>query len=223
MEQASKAQQHSCRMKLLSATPSPFARKARIALHEKGLPFELLTEVPWNNDASAPQYNPLGKIPVLMLSDGTCIYESRLILDYLELKHPYPALMPKEIDQLLAAKQLEALADGACDAVVLMFIERQREPEKQSAEWEQRQAGKVKAAVEEIAHRVPHDREFTVGDHFGLGDIAVGCVLGYLDLRYPELNWRKHAHLVSLFERLSARESFCRTVPTAQFITSKVA
>ena len=210
-------------MKLLSATPSPYARKARIALHEKGLAFELVTEVPWNSDASAPRFNPLGKIPVLMLDDGDCIYESRLILEYLELKHPEPALFPKEVDALIAAKRLEVLADGACDAVVLIFIERQRAPGQQSLDWMQRQAGKVAAAVDEVARRIAPDSEYAVGSRFGLGDVAVGCLLGYLDLRYPELPWRKHAHMAALYERLSRRPSFQRTVPVAQTISSKVA
>ena len=210
-------------MKLLSATPSPYARKARIALQEKGLPFELVTEVPWNEDASAPRFNPLGKIPVLMLGDGECIYESRLIVEYLELKHPQPPLFPSGVDQLIAAKRLEALADGACDAVVLMFIERQRAPEHQSAEWLQRQEGKVAAAVDEVARRIAPGSEYAVGTNFGLGDIAVGCLLGYLDLRYPQLAWRTHAHLDALFERLSCRPSLRQTVPVAQTITSKVA
>jgi glutathione S-transferase len=210
-------------MKLLSATPSPYARKARIALHEKGLAFELVTEVPWNNDASAPRFNPLGKIPVLVLDDGECIYESRLIVEYLELKHPQPALFPKDVDQLIAAKRLEVLADGACDAVVLTFIERQRAPAQQSAEWLQRQAGKIAAAVDEVARRIAPDSEYAVGTSFSLGDIAVGCLLGYLDLRYPELPWRRHAHLVALYERLSQRPSFRQTVPVAQTISAKVA
>lgn len=210
-------------MKLLSATPSPYARKARIALHEKGLDFELLTEVPWNSDASAPRFNPLGKIPVLLLDDGECVYESRLIVEYLELKHPQPALYPRDVDELIAAKRLEVLADGACDAFVLMFFEKKRAPGQQSAEWLERQSRKLAAAVDEIARRITPGAEYAVGDRFGLGDIAVGCLLGYLDLRCPELPWRRHEHLVALFERLSQRPSFLRTVPSAQVITSKVA
>lgn len=210
-------------MKLLSATPSPYARKARIALHEKGLPFELVTEVPWNSDASAPRFNPLGKIPVLLLDDGECIYESRLIVEYLELKHPEPPLYPADVDELVAAKRLEALADGACDAVVLMFVEKQREPAQQSTAWLQRQAGKVEAAVDEIARRIAPGAPFAVGGRFGLADIAVGCLLGYLDLRHPVLDWRRHEHLRALFERLSQRASFRETVPVAQVIGSKVA
>lgn len=210
-------------MKLLSATPSPFARKVRIALHEKGLDFELVTEVPWNADASAPHYNPLGKIPVLMLDDGECIYDSRFIVEYLEVHHPQPPLLPCEPRAWTAAKRLEVLADGACDAVVLTFIERQRPPDQQSAAWLARQRAKIEAAVDEVARLVAPGAEHAVGAAFSLGDIAVGCLLGYLDLRYPELAWRRHAHLEGFFDRLQQRESFRQTVPVAQTLRDRVA
>lgn len=103
-------------MKLLSATPSPYARKVGIPLAEKNIPFTLITEVPWNHDASAAQYNPLEKIPVLILDDGNTVYESRFILEWLEIKFPESELFPINPDALLAARQLELLAEGICDA-----------------------------------------------------------------------------------------------------------
>lgn len=209
-------------MKLLSATPSPYARKVRIALHEKGIPFELLTEVPWNAGASAPQYNPLGKIPVLILDDGECYYESRFILEYLELRHPQPPIYPRDAEQLLAAKRLEVLADGACDAFVLVFMERQRPEAHRSAPWLQRQQAKIAAAVDEIARRIAPGSEYAVGDSFSLGDIAVGTLLQYLDVRYPELPWRRHAHLQALAQRLWRRPSFEQTVPVKQTVVGAV-
>ncbi len=211
-------------MKLLSATPSPYARKVRIALAEKGLDFELLTEVPWNRDASAPQYNPLGKIPVLLLDDGSAIYESSFILQWLELKHPAPAVLPGDPDGIIAARQLEVLADGICDAIVLVVIENTRAPEKRSDDWIARQDAKIRAGVAELARRVSPDTPFAGGDTFGLGDIAVGTVLGYLDLRYPQFRWRPmYPNLVALADRLAARPSFRDTVPSAQTITDRVA
>ena len=104
-----------------------------------------------------------------------------------------------------------------------MFVERNRAPAQQSQAWLQRQAGKVEAAVEEIARRIDPGTPFALGESFGLGDIAVGCLLGYLDLRYPALDWRRHDHLRALFDRLSQRTSLRETVPVAQTITSKVA
>jgi glutathione S-transferase len=108
--------------KLISATPSPYARKVRIALAEKGLVFELLTEVPWDSTTSTPQYNPLEKLPVLILDDGSSVYESSFILQYLELKFPETPMLPDDIDGKIAARRLEVLCDGICDAVVLTFL-----------------------------------------------------------------------------------------------------
>ena len=211
-------------MKLLSATPSPYARKVRIALAEKGLPFELVTEVPWNRGASAPQYNPLGKVPVLILDDGSTVYDSRLILEYLELKHPAPALLPADVDARLAAKRLEVLGDGVCDSVVLVTIEMLRPEGRRSEDWIARQRSKIDAGLAQIARLVPGDVPFAQGDRFGLGDIAVGTTLGYLSLRHPQTPWRtRHPHLGDLFERLHQRPSFDTTRPVAQTISDPVA
>ena len=98
--------------KLLSAKPSPYARKVRIHLAEKGIPFELITEVPWNQGAVTAKYNPLAKLPVLLLEDGSSIYDSRFILEYLELIYPQTQLLPSDVEGRLAAKHLEVLADG---------------------------------------------------------------------------------------------------------------
>lgn len=114
-------------LKLISATPSPYARKVRIALAEKGIPFELITEVPWNSTTATPKYNPLEKLPVLLLEDGSSVYESSYILDWLELKYPQTPLLPTDVDGILAAKKLDVLCNGVCDAVVLTHFERQRE------------------------------------------------------------------------------------------------
>ncbi len=209
-------------MKLLSATPSPYSRKVRIALHEKDVPFELVTEVPWNAGATAPQYNPLGKIPVLILDDGECYYESRFILEYLELRYPQPPIFPRATEQLLAAKRLEVLADGACDAIVLVFMEHQRPEAHRSAPWLARQQAKLVAAVDEIARRIEPGTEYAVGDAFSLGDIAFGTLLQYMDLRYPELLWRRHSHLEALARRLWQRPSFLQTIPMKQTVVGVV-
>jgi glutathione S-transferase len=203
-------------MKLLSATPSPYARKVRIALAEKNLPFELVTEVPWNAATATPRYNPLEKLPVLILEDGTTVYESRFILEWLEIKHPQPPLFPQDPDELLAAKRLEVLADGVCDACVLLFWERRRPEAHRSQPWMARQRRKIDGGLGEIARLVPPGG-YCVGDRFGLGDIAVGALLGFLLVRFPELNWRAaYPHLAELHARLSERPSFEATVPVPQ-------
>lgn len=207
--------------KLISATPSPYARKVRIALLEKGLPFELLTEVPWHGTTATPRYNPLEKLPVLLLEDGSSVYESSYILQYLELKHPQPPLAPADADGWLAARKLEVLCDGVCDAVVLSLFEKMR-PGGGSPEWAARQRRKIEGGVAEMAKLVG-SRVWAVGDRFGLGDIAVGTALGYLSVRFAELPWRTlHPGLAPYSERLEQRPSFAQTVPVAQAITEKV-
>jgi glutathione S-transferase len=207
---------------LISATPSPYARKVRIALIEKGIPFELITDVPWNQDTIARQHNPLEKIPVLLCPDGTSVYESRFILEWLELKHPLPRLTPDDGDGILAVKRFEVLADGVADALVLLFWERARALEKQSQEWMVRQHRKVDGGLRELA-RLLDDKVYCVGDTFTLADVAVGSLLGWMALRFPEQGWRDlHPNLADLSQRLEERRSFRQTIPTTQVIRDKV-
>ena len=207
--------------KLLSATPSPYARKVRIALAEKGLPFELLTEVPWDSTTSTPRHNPLEKLPVLLLADGSSVYESSYILQYLELKHPQVPLLPDDIDGQLAARKLEVLCDGVCDAVVLSLFERKRAGGG-SPEWLARQRRKIEGGVAEMA-KIVGSRLWAVGDRFGLGDIAVGTCVGYLSVRFQDMPWRTLYPALALFsDRLEQRPSFKGSVPYAQTITDKV-
>ena len=206
---------------LISATPSPYARKVRIALAEKCLPFTLLTEGPWDSSTITPRYNPLEKLPVLLLPDGSSVYESSYILQYLELKYPKPALLPGDIDGQLAARTLEVLCDGVCDAVVLSLFERMRS-DGVSAPWLARQRRKIEGGVAEMA-RLVGERQWAVADAFGLGDIAVGTVLGYLSLRFQDLRWRAlYPDLARFSDRLEQRTSFKDSVPFAQTITDKV-
>ncbi len=209
-------------MKLISATPSPYARKVRIALAEKGLRFELVTEVPWHGTTSTPKYNPLEKLPVLILDDGTTVYESSFILQWLEMKHPLPPLLPADPDGVLAARRLEVLCDGVCDALVLLFFERMRGEGRQSAEWMARQRRKIEGGMREIA-RLIGTRQWAVGDHFTLGDIAAGTVCGYVSLRFPEFQWRgQYPDLAAYCDRIESRASFRATTPVAQKITETV-
>jgi glutathione S-transferase len=209
-------------LKLISAMPSPYARKVRIALAEKGLPFELMTEVPWDRTTSTPKYNPLEKLPVLILEDGSSVYESSFILQYLELKYPQPPLLPGNVDGVIAARRLEVLCDGICDAVVLSFFEKMRPAEGRSQHWLDRQRRKIEGGVREMA-RLVGDRTFAVGNEFSLGDIAVGTVLGYLLVRFPEFDWRsQYPELAAFSARIEARPSFADTVPVRQMISDKV-
>ena len=209
-------------LKLISATPSPYARKVRIALAEKGIPFELITEIPWNSTTQTPRHNPLEKLPVLLLEDGGSVYESRFILEWLEAMHPEPPLLPEALQDRLAARKVEVVADGVCDALVTLFWERQRPPAHQSAEWTARQMRKVDGGISAIAGWAA-DREFISGDRFGLADIAAGAVCGYLGVRFPDHPWREtHPTLAAYSDRIEQRPSFRATTPSPQTIVDKV-
>ena len=208
-------------LQLISATPSPYARKVRIALAEKGIAFELLTEVPWNNTTSTPKFNPLEKLPVLILEDGSSVYESSYILQYLELKYPTPPMLPADVDGILAARKLEVLCDGVCDALVLTFFERMR-AEGASPEWMARQRRKIDGGVKEMA-RIVGNGDWAVGDRFSLGDIAAGTLVGYMAVRFPEFPWRtQYPNLAELSDRLEQRPSFKSSVPYVQKISDKI-
>lgn len=209
--------------RLISATPSPYARKVRIQLAEKGIPFELITEVPWDSGTRTPQYNPLEKLPVLICEDGSSVFESRYINEWVELKHPEPALVPKDIDGILAVKRFEVIVDGMCDAMVLMFFEKAREPHLRSPQWTARQKRKLDGGLRELS-RVIGEREFAHGDVFSMADIASGTVLKYIDVRWPENPWRaEYPNLAVYSDRLEQRPSFAATVPVPQIIRDKVA
>lgn len=205
-------------MKLIIASPSPFARKVRIALHEKALPFEEVMDVPWNPETVAPAHNPLGKIPVLLLEDGRAFYDSRVIMEYLETLDLPPRLIPLDPQGRLDVRQIEALADGICDAVVLIVLEQARKPGLQSADWIARQTRKVALGVAELARLLGQGPHFH-GETLTLADIAAGVALAYLDLRLPDHRWRPDFPALAAFsDRLEARPSFARTRPFAQTI-----
>ena len=209
-------------LKLISATPSPYARKVRIALAEKAIAFELVTEVPWNSTTETPRYNPLEKLPVLILPDGTGVYESRFILEWIEAKHPTPPMLPDDVDARLFARQVEVVADGICDALVLLFWERQRPTAHQSEEWKARQLRKVDGGLGALA-RWAGDGAFIVDGRFGLADIAAATVCGYLDVRFPDHPWRgRHPNLSAYSDAMERRPSFRASVPVPQSISDKV-
>ncbi|MEM9354788.1 MAG: glutathione S-transferase N-terminal domain-containing protein [Pseudomonadota bacterium] len=208
--------------RLISATPSPYARKVRIALLEKGIPFELVTEVPWDQTTTVPQYNPLEKLPVLICSDGSSIYDSSYILEWLEVKFPTPPIFPSDPMERLRARRFEVLADGVCDAVVLTFFEKMRSADKSSPEWLSRQRRKIEAGTRAVAELIGN-KEYAVGNEFGLGDIATATLLAYLDVRLPEFEWRTlYPKLASYADSLGTRDSLVQTRPVPQTITDKV-
>jgi glutathione S-transferase len=200
-------------MKLIGTQTSPYTRKVRVVLAEKRIECEFLEDAPSDPGSRVPQFNPLGKIPVLVMDDGSALYDSRVIVEYLDSASPVSRLLPDINRERVQVKRWEALADGVCDAVVAIVVERRRPAGKQDAAWIERQSQKVKRGVLTIAEELS-DRNWCFGDNYGLADIAVGVALGYLDLRYPELDWRTtYPNLAVHAEKLFKRPSFRDTLP----------
>jgi glutathione S-transferase len=204
------------RMKLIASLTSPFARKVRIVASEKHVEYELLVDIPWSEDTQVPKYNPLGKVPVWVLEDGKTLFDSRVIVEYLDGISPVNHLLPKDVRQRIAVKRIEALADGVSDAAALIYLERKRPAETQSLSWIDRQMDKVQLGLATMNQELG-EHEWYINDAFSLADIAVGCTLGYLNLRFAdEIDWRRsNANLAELYDRLMQRASFKETQPVS--------
>lgn len=201
--------------RLISAAPSPYARKVRVQLAEKDIAFELITEVPWDADTATPRHNPLEKLPVLLLPDGGSVFESRYINEWIEAKHPAPPLVPADVEGRLAVKRWEVIADGACDALVLLFWENARGEGRRSEPWAARQRRKVDGALGELECMLG-DATWCHGGRFSQADIAVGSLLGWMRLRWPQFGLDAYPALVRLSERLEQRPSFAASRPAPQ-------
>ena len=202
-------------MKLIASLTSPYGRKVRVALAEKKIEYELVEAAPFAPDTEVPSYNPLGKIPILVLDDGTNLFDSRVIVEYLDTVSPVSRLIPEPSRQRIAVKRWEALADGICDAAAAMVLEGRRPAKQQSKDWVERQRAKIERGVTELASELG-DKPWCNGEAYSLADIAIGCALGYLDLRHPGIDWRgPYPNLVRLAEKLGKRPSFADTLPPA--------
>lgn len=200
-------------MKLIASTTSPFARKVRLVLAEKNIPCDFIVDIPWNADTDVPKFNPLGKVPVLVRDGGDALYDSRVIVEYLEQLKPWPMMVPVEAEALIAVKKWEALADGVSDAAAAIFIERKRPEAQQSLDWIARQMSKIESGL--AAMNTSLQGPYCMGETFTLADIAVGSTLGYLDFRFAEIEWPgRFPALKALAEKLSTRTSFQQTLPS---------
>lgn len=203
------------KMQLIGSLTSPFVRKVRIVAAEKFVEYELVVDVPWDESTRVPEYNPLGKVPVWVQEDGKTLFDSRVIVEYLEHVSPVGHLLPKDARPRIAVKRWEALADGVCDAAALIFLERKRPADKQDPDWINRQMAKVEAGVKMMSDDLGN-QNWCTGEFFCLADVAVGCALGYLEFRFPEIDWRRaHPNLSELFDRMMQRPAFKETVPVA--------
>ncbi|HKW36696.1 MAG TPA: glutathione S-transferase C-terminal domain-containing protein [Burkholderiales bacterium] len=200
-------------MKLIGSHASPYTRKVRVVLAEKKIEFDFEVDNPWKADAVTPKFNPLGKVPVLVLDDGSALYDSRVIVAFLDSASPLSRLIPAESRDRVEVRRWESLADGVLDAGIAARLENQREAKLKSTAWIDRQMGKVRSGLTALDADLG-EKPWCAGNALTLADIACGVCLGWLDFRYPKMDWRKdHANLARHFAKLSERPSFAETVP----------
>lgn len=200
-------------MKLIGTPTSPYTRKARVVLAEKRIEYDFIIDAPYDAASQVCAYNPLGKIPVLVLDDDTTIFDSRVIVEYLDNASPVTKLLPEDTRHRIQTRRWEALADGCTDATVAIVMERRRPAQFQYGEWLARQQDKIDRCLQAMSEELAH-RNWCCGDFFNLSDIAVGCCLGFLDLRLPDSGWREsYPNLAKLADKLARRTSFKDTVP----------
>lgn len=205
---------------LIRATPSPFARMNRIAMIEKGIPFEIRNEIPWHKDTETPKYNPLEKLPILLFDDGRePVYDSSHIQEYIVQKYAdqAPRLLTGDIDTDLKARQIQTLAQGVLDAFVLRFFETARPQEKQSEEWMTRQNRKIDGgfgAFEKLAGSRTAGQDYPLGGDLTIADIALVCAVAQVDFTQIRPGWREeYPELRKYWEKIEQRESFKQTTP----------
>lgn len=203
-------------MKLLGSSSSPYVRKVRVVMAEKKLDFVFVPEDVWADQTTIGESNPLGKVPCLIMEGGEALFDSRVIVEYLDTLSPVGKLIPPLGRDRAEVKTWEALADGLLDASILARLEATwggRTDAQRSQAWIDRQLGKVQACVKSMSHGLG-DKPFCAGIHLGLADIAVGCALGYLDFRFAQIDWRTdHPNLHKLHDKLMLRPSFADTLP----------
>lgn len=200
-------------MKLIGTPTSPYTRKVRVVLAEKRMECEFVVDTPNTDNSTVIQYNPLGKIPVLVLDDESTLFDSRVIAEYLDNASPGNRLIPEEKRPRIQVRRWEALADGCTDAAVAVLTEKRRPAAQQSTESITRQQGKVDRALQMMADELAA-KAWCTGDFFSLADIAVGCCLAWMELRLPDLPWRRnHPNLARLADKLAQRQSFRDTAP----------
>ena len=200
-------------MKLIGSHTSPFVRKVRIVLAEKKIEYDFVIDSPWLEGSKVPNINPLGKIPALVLDDDTPLFDSRVIVEYIDSVTPNNKLIPAPSRERTEVKRWEALADGICDAAAAVFLEAKRPKAQQSEDWIVRQRGKIMRGLEFMAEELG-EKPFCMGTHLSLADIAVGTALGYLSFRFADIDWQAaHPNLGRLYAKLMQRPSLADTAP----------
>jgi len=208
-------------MKLIGSYGSPYVRKVRIVMAEKKLDYQFVIEDVWAAGTTMSESNPLGKVPCLVMEGANgseeAVFDSRVIVEYLDTLSPVGKLIPVQGRERAEVKTWEALADGLLDAAILARLEATwagRDDKQRCQAWIDRQMGKIDTTVRAMSTGLG-DKPFCSGIHLSLSDIAVGCALGYLDFRFPQIDWRTpHPNLTRLYDKLAQRPSFIDTLPS---------
>jgi glutathione S-transferase len=202
-------------MKLVGSLSSPYVRKVRVVMAEKKLDYQFELEDVWARD-DIVQINPLGKVPVLIMEGGEAVFDSRVIVEYVDTLSPVGKLIPERGRERTEVRTWEALADGVLDAAILARLEDHfagRKDGQRSQLWIDRQFAKIRGGLAAMSQGLA-DKPWCAGIHFSLADIATGCALGYLDFRFPQIEWRTtYPNLAKLDAKLSQRQSFIDTAP----------
>jgi glutathione S-transferase len=198
-------------MKLYGSLTSPYVRKVRVLLREKSIVCDFVVSDPWDEVSVVPKLNPLGKVPVLELDDGSTLFDSPVIIEYLDsLKGEN--LLPASGDTRWQVLRWQALGDGILDAAVARLLETRRPEELQSSATISHQESKVACALE-FLDKTSKAKHYFVDDRFTLADLTIGVALEYVDFRYPH-NWREQFPRIALrLAGLSTRPSFAETLP----------
>ena len=203
-------------MKLIGSLTSPYVRKVRVVMAEKKLDYQLILDDVWSDDTQIMTSNPLGKVPCLVMEGAEAVFDSRVIVEYVDTLSPVGKLIPTQGRERAEVKTWEALADGVLDAAVLARMEstwKHRADSERSQAWIDRQMLKIHASIKSMSRGLG-DKPFCSGIHFSLSDVAVGCALGYLDFRFPSIDWRtEYPNLARLAEKLNQRQSFIDSKP----------
>jgi glutathione S-transferase len=205
------------RMKLIGSLTSPYVRKVRVVLSEKKLDYQFVLEDVWASDTILGA-NPLGKVPCLVMEGGEAVFDSRVIVEYVDTLSPVGKLIPPSGRERVEVRTWEALADGLLDAAIAVRLEQtwaHRAPEQRSAAWIDRHLGKIHSALKAMSQGLG-DKPWCCGTHYTLADVATGCALSYLDFRFSAIDWRgSYPNLAKLSDKLAQRPSFIDTAPPA--------
>lgn len=199
-------------MKLFGTPGSPFVRKVRIFLAEKNIAYDYIVARASTPDSPVPPFNPLAKIPTLVRDDGRALYDSPVIVEYLDAFGSGPKLIPDDFEARIEVKRWEALGDGITESTVNINHEYREPADRQrSPAWFEKQQLKIDRGLA-LMEKDLGAKEYCIGGRLTLADIVAGYTLGYLDYALPDYQWRgRHPALARLAERLAVRPSFSTT------------